>query len=127
LPNFAAVQTAVALLDREIPCPWALLSASAAEHFSRHCYIDFVFEGNGSPFRPLGEGPPRVSEPKIGFGEISVWMERAQRAQSSRLTVDLASYNEFVEECLNRAQTVLQQVIDCCPERLLPKSQPTED
>jgi hypothetical protein len=127
LPNFAAVQTTVALLDREIPCPLALLSASAAEHFSRHCYIDFVFEGTGSPFRPLAEDPPRVAEPKIGFGEISVWMARAQRAKSSRVTFDLASYDEFVQECLHRAHTILEQVIECCPERLLPESNASED
>jgi hypothetical protein len=32
LPNFAAVQTAVELLDREAPCSFGLLSASAAEN-----------------------------------------------------------------------------------------------
>lgn len=122
LPNFAAVRTTVAALNHEFSCPWALLAATAAEDFSRNCYVDFVWEGRGSIFRAPGEGPPRIADPKIGFGEISVWMERARvNSSSSKMTIELASYNHFVQGCLHRARTVLDQVIACCPERLMPK------
>jgi hypothetical protein len=128
LPNFAAVQTVVGLLDREIHCPFGVLSASAAEHFSRHCYIDFVWQGQGSIFRAPGEEPKRVMQPKIGFSEIRVWMLRAGRTTSgpvTRITIGIATYHDFVYQCLYRSRTIIEQIIDCCPERLLARPQPT--
>lgn len=129
MPYFTPVQTTVGLLDREIDCPLVLLLASAAEHFSRHCYVDFVWQGQGSPLRPLGEEPKRIMEPKIGFSEIRVWMMRAGLPTSgsvTQITIAIATYHEFVAECLGRSRSIVSQMIKDMPARLLaPASRPT--
>jgi hypothetical protein len=117
LPNFAAVQTVVTQLDREIPCSDALLSASAAEQFSRFGYIDFVFHPPSPPiFGPSPGMAEYIREPKIGFGEISVWMERAMLRSDDHITVGIASYDEFVRQCLFRSQNITRDIIGIAPD-----------
>jgi hypothetical protein len=116
LPNLAAVQTVVTLLDCEIPCSDALLSASAAEQFSRFGYIDFVFHPTNPPmFGPSPGMAEYIREPKIGFGEISVWMERAMFRSDDHITVGIASYDEFVRQCLFRSRNVIRDIIEIAP------------
>ena len=119
------MQTVVTVLDREIPCPDALLSASAAEQFSRFSHIDFVFHGEGSPLRPPGEDPPYVREPKVGFGEIGVWMERGMARWDNHITVGIPSYDEFVRECLFRSRNVIRDVMEVAPKGSIAAAQAT--
>jgi hypothetical protein len=119
LPNMAAVQAVVATLDREIPCPDALLSAAAAEQFSRFGFIDFVFHGSGSMYGPPPGLASYVREPKIGFGEISAWMLRGMERADDHITVGIESYYSFVLECLSRSKNVIRDIIEVAPKGLI--------
>lgn len=126
LPDFAGVRTFVGLLEREFPCPFALLAVTNAEAFSQRCHINFVWQGQGSRLRPPGKGHPRISEPRTGFGEITIWLRRAARTatgQGTLITVDVQSYYDFVRKCLNLSDAILKFIVDAAPTRLLPKPQ----
>jgi len=125
IPNYAAVRSFADLLAREVDCLNVTVSAVGAEYFSAVASVDLVTTPSiPSKYDDAG-AQSGIMQPLTGLAEISTWFDRATSGRLTNLSVESLSYFRFVDQCLYRAEKILEALTKDMPARLL--APPTAD